>query len=156
MTIKRKTRNIRKKNKKSNKKNNKKSTRKMRGGASVEQIGRAAAMRSYMLDSDLYTQLSKVVHSGDKNPHNFMDRYIFNPYADSTLSHDRKVELLLNDVRDRYNQNKTAFSAPIDTDKASKPAPSGPRMYSQKMPPLKERLNQLRSKKTEISISEEP
>lgn len=146
MRIKRKTRNIRKKN---NKKHNKKTTRKMRGGASIEQIGKAASMRSYMLDSDLYTQLSKVVHSSDKNPHHFMDRYIFNPYADGTLSHDRKVELLLNDLRNRYNENKAAFSAPIDTDKVLKPTSTGPRLYSQKMPPLKERLNQLRNKKPE-------
>ena len=47
------------------------------GGASVEQIGRAAAMRTDV-DKKTSRELSKIVHSGDRTPHKMGD----NEFAD--------------------------------------------------------------------------
>ena len=78
-----------------------KKTRKVRthvkrntGGASVEQIGRAAAMRTDV-DKKTSRELSKIVHSGDRTPHKMGN----NEFADRNNSFSHAAEYVITQRR---------------------------------------------------------
>lgn len=61
------------------------------GGASAQQKGRAAEMRTFVSGS-ARSDLNKIVHSGDKDPH----KYGKNQFADPSNSYDPKAQKALN------------------------------------------------------------
>jgi hypothetical protein len=72
--------------------------KKVRGGATAEQKGRAAEMRSWVnenikgkMNECLFRDLSFIVHSGDKNP----SKAGLNPYADQYNRYDPNAEAKL-------------------------------------------------------------
>lgn len=77
----------------------------MKGSASIAQIGEAAAMRSWV-DEKTFRELSKIVHSADKNPY---DRTGPNKYADNKLVYDEKAQAVINSVVQEYRQNKRNY-----------------------------------------------
>lgn len=74
-----------------------KKTRKQ-GGASVNQIGKAAMMRSWLSDDILRQQLNDIVHSADK-PSRFNEH---NAFKDISASHDPALDTILNRAERNY------------------------------------------------------
>jgi len=56
------------------------------GGASTNQKGRAAELRTYTKGKERQ-QLNHIVHSGDVNPH----KHGYNPFADKNNKYDKKA-----------------------------------------------------------------
>lgn len=70
-------------------------TKKVKGGASASQKGKAAELRTFVnenikgkMNECLFKDLSFIVHSGDRNPHSTG----FNPFADPENQYDREVD----------------------------------------------------------------
>jgi hypothetical protein len=72
---------------------------KMKGGATALQKGLCAEIRTYIPDgdTDLYNQLSFIIHSGDRNP----NKHGTNPYTDPTNSYDDTAESVIEYTKDK-------------------------------------------------------
>ena len=94
--------------------------RREKGGASIEQLGRAAAMRTWINNTKLYKDLSKIVHSSDLDPYFFSS----NKFADQHLRHDSNVEKLLNQIQGKFDKNKQNYFEKLQRKTPSTPTTS--------------------------------
>lgn len=67
--------------------------KKLKGGADALQKGTAAELRSFIKKGDLKNALSFIVHSGDKDPDKYKDKYGENPYADKSNKNDPSADI---------------------------------------------------------------
>lgn len=85
------------------------SIQEVNGGASVQQKGEAAQMRTYInegikgrMNACLFKDLSFIVHSGDSNPHG--SKSGFNRFADPTAKYSPEAEQRLEAARQNIRQ----------------------------------------------------
>ena len=91
-----------------------------KGGANYNQIGRAAAMRSWF-DGHIRKTLNNIVHSADH------DANPGNPYKSMTNHRDPEVERVLSNLWESYEERKSTNKKPSQRAKPSQQAkPSNP------------------------------
>ena len=83
-------------------------TNRKRGGASLVQIGKASAMRSWVQNPEDKEELNLIVHSADKTQ-NFLGRTVKNPYADVELQSDIRAEEVLRRLNEEYQTNLNTY-----------------------------------------------
>lgn len=79
-------------------------TNRKRGGASLLQIGKASAMRSWVQNPKDKEELNLIVHSADKTQQ-FLGRSVKNPYADIELQQNIRAEEVLRRLKEEYQTN---------------------------------------------------